>query len=253
MMNMEYPKYHAKVHVYTHDADGRGDIKTRRLSQLVSDVATLHTKELHVDRDTMLKDGITWMLRSIHMVIDKMPRAGEDMKVDTFPCGIERLFALRCYEMRSQADEMLVRVSSRWMQIDVARRRPIRPTAAIVALNDGLTMPADMPQGGLDSACMPADMNIVRRYVATYDNIDFNGHVTQSSYMMWMTDSLTYDFHYGHRLIEAEVVYEHEILPEAEVVAWMKIEENDGQTVVWHKLTSSDGTVAHCLGRTVWR
>lgn len=250
---MEYPRFHTTIPVFTHDADCYGNIKTRRLSQLVSDVATMHTKVLHVDRDTMLKDGITWMLHSVYMKIEKMPRSGDVMEIDTYPCGIERLFALRCFDIRDKEGDCLVRMSSRWMQIDVERRRPIRPTSVIVALNEGLSLPENMTTGCVDAKNFPADVNEVRRFVATFDNIDFNGHVTQSSYMKWMTDSLTFGFYKEHVLCEAEVIYEHEIMPEADVVAWIKVVEDGDEVVAYHKLTSADGTIEHCLGRTVWK
>jgi len=251
-MTRDYPKYHATVKVDVHDADCYGRIKAKRLSQLVSDVATLHTRELHVDRDTMLKDGITWMLHDINVKIENMPLAGDVLEIDTFPAGIERLFALRCYEMKDGEGRLKARITSRWMQIDALRRRPIRPTQAIVELNEGLGVPEGFVMGALGPKNMEEDMVEVRRYVATYDNIDFNGHVTQASYMMWMTDSLTFDFYQNHVMREAEVVYEHEVMPETEIVALVKVEERDGKTIVWHKLTSADGTIEHCLGRTVW-
>lgn len=249
---MEYPTYRTTIKVDTRDCDSLNQMKVKRLSQLVSDVASMHTIELGVDRDTIKQDGLTWMLRSISIRVCNIPTRDEEIEISTYPAGMNGLFAMRCYEMLGYGGRREVEITSQWMMIDIERRRPIRPIEAIRKLNEGLAVPEDMPQCKLESKTMRNTMKEVRRYTATYDTIDFNGHVTQSAYLMWMTDSLEYDFHKSHKLLEAEVVYMHEVMPEAEVVAMIEMTTEDNVTTVMHKITSKDGDTEHCVGMTKW-
>lgn len=250
---MEYPTYRTIVKVDTRDCDAKGEMKARRLSQLVSDIASMHTIELGVDRDTIKKEGITWMLRSISIHVENMPVRDEEIEICTYPAGMERLFAMRCYEMQGYGGKREIEITSQWMMIDIERRRPIRPIEAVQRLNEGLCVPHDMPKCCLDTKSVRETMHEARLFTATYDTIDFNGHVTQSTYLTWMTDSLPYNFHETHFLTEAEVVYLHEVLPESQVKALICIKTEGQVTTVLHKIVSVDGETEHCVGRTVWK
>jgi len=249
---MNYPKYTTSVVVNNNSTDCFGFLHAKVLSQLVSDIANLHTQKLGVDRLTLNKDGLTWMLRSVHFQIDKMPQQADKLQITTYPAGLESLFALRCYEICNEQGERMVSISSQWMQIDISKRRPIRPTAAIVQLNAGLAIPSEIKPCTLNAKMLPTNFTEVREFVATFDFIDFNGHVTQSAYMMWITNSLTFDFHKKYQLIDAEVVYQHEILPENRVKSFVCIETHDAQVVVYHKLLSATDGTEHCIALTIW-
>lgn len=235
-------------------ADCMGRIFPKILNQIVSDAASEHTIELGVDRLTLNKEGLTWMLHSVHFSIEQTPHVDDVLQVTTYPSGLDRLFALRCYEINNSDGKPMIKISSRWMQIDLSKRRPVRPTPAIVQLNDGLSLSPDMPQGLLNAKNMPTNLTEVRQFCATFDHIDFNGHVTQAAYMMWLTNSLSYSFHTSHELAEAEVVYQHEIMPESTIRALIATTENaDGTTTIYHKLISESADTEHCIARTVWR
>ena len=47
------------------------------------------------------------------------------MTLETWPSGIDRLFAIRDFRMVA-GEEVLLRATSEWMVIDVNRRRPVR-------------------------------------------------------------------------------------------------------------------------------
>lgn len=248
---MEYPKHHTRITLAGKDVDLDGQLSVRSLSQMISDVASEHTPKLGVDRDTMGQIGLTWMLHSIHIRIDRWPRLGDTIEVDTYPSGMDSLFALRCYNIFDVDGNKLIDISSRWMLIDIAKRRPVRPIARLIEVNRGLQLPIDMPQGTLSSKDVPYELKELTTIIPTEKDIDFNGHVTQAMYIHWLVNTLGAEFVSKHTLCEAEVIYQHEIMVNTRVSLLIKIGGCGDCVVVYHKLVSNEAN--HCIGRTIWK
>jgi acyl-ACP thioesterase len=244
---------HAKtITICNHYTDARGRLGVKTLFDLFNDVANEQTVGLGIDVDTFNARGITWMLHRIRVRVDRLPGKGEEVILETWPSGSDRLFAFRDFAVATPAGEPLARATSEWMVIDLERRRPVRLPESVremAAFHEGVTreMGFELERGGLPEGCTGR-----RRFVASYDTIDFNRHVTQASYVGWVTNALPFDFSCRHLLEELEVVYEHEIMPDSEVDSIYLVEEEDAGTRVAHRVVSANGEVTHCLARSRW-
>ena len=249
---MQVTKHIEKVKIFTHYTNYKGRLFVKTLCDLFNDVAEVQTKYYGVDVDTLNAAGATWMLHRLHIRLNKMPSENEEVFIETWPSGIERLFATRDYRMVREDGEELVRATSEWMYIDLNRRRPLRQPEKVVAISTGHQIPhleiesilnekefAMVPQGG-------------RHFDATFDNIDFNGHVTQASYMRWLTNSLPFDFLKTYVLTDVEVIYAHEIMPDSSIYSSYQIVEENGPIVVFHQVQDEAGTLTHCIAKSVW-
>jgi acyl-ACP thioesterase len=222
------------------------------LCDLFNDVANEQTVGLGVDVDTFNARGITWMLHRIRLRVFRAPSRGEEVILETWPSGTDRLFAFRDFAVVSPAGELLARSTSEWMVIDLARRRPVRlpeSVSRMAAYHEGVTREMSFE---LDARELPEGVTGSRRFVASYDTIDFNRHVTQASYVGWVTHALPFDFLDRHVLEELEVVYEHEILPDSEVDSLYLIEERDEGVRVSHRVVDASGAITHCVARSAW-
>ena len=94
-------------------------------------------------------------------------------------------------------------------------------------------------------------------FKARFDDIDFNGHVTQASHVQWMMDSLSFEFMKTHTLREIEIIYEKEIPPAAAV----EVRSFSEAAAVWgepegvrlsHWVLNGEGQ-PHSVARSVWQ
>lgn len=248
---MEITKYIENIKIYNHYTNYKGRLFIKTLCDLFNDVAEGQTEVLGVDVDTLNKAGQTWMLHRLHIQIQKMPHKEEEVRLETWPSGIDRLFVLRDYRMLRSDGEELVRATSEWMAVDLQRRRPVRLSARIVEMSTSHQI------GKLDMGHLfrekevEQDFTDYREFTATFDNIDFNGHVTQASYMRWITNALPFEFLKNHILTEVEVVYQHEILPDSRIESYYKIVPGEEKVKVYHQV--KDEERIHCLAQTVWK
>jgi len=100
---------------------------------------------------------------------------------------------------------------------------------------------------------MPIDFESTRRFTATYDNIDFNKHVTQATYVRWVTNSLSYEFLKDHEITELEIIYEHEVLPDSVVCAGCHVEEEENCVKVYHQVRNESLDKTHCFAVSYWK
>lgn len=246
-------KYTEKIKIYTHYTNYKGRLFIKTLCDLFNEVAERQTELLGVDVDTLNRSGQTWMLHRLHIRLFKMPHKEEEVILETWPSGVDRLFALRDYRMLREDGEVLVNATSEWMTIDLNRRRPVRLAPRVIEMSTEHQIPKLELGHFLDEQTIkPEGMQCARHFTATFDNIDFNGHVTQASYMRWITNSLPFEFLKNHILEEVEVVYEHEIMPDSPVVSYYDMETRDKETIIRHLLRDGSGERTHCIACSRW-
>jgi acyl-ACP thioesterase len=245
-------KHEKKVEICHHYTDASGRLGVKTLCDLFNDVANEQTVGLGVDVETFRAAGITWMLHRARARVTRLPVKGETVILETWPSGADRLFAFRDLAVVTPAGEVLARLTSEWMVIDLERRRPTRLPGSVLRMAchyEGVAREMDFE---LDRGMIPAGITGKRRFVASYDTIDFNRHVTQASYVGWVVNALPFDFLCRHLLEEFEVIYEHEILPDSEVDSLYLLEESCGKVTVFHRVLSTTGDTTHCIARTTW-
>ena len=246
-------KYTEEINIRGHYTDLQGRLIVKSLCDLFNDVANVQTYALKVDVPRLNAQGLTWMLHKLHILFNRMPGQGENVILETWPSGIDRLFAIRDFRMLSGTGDVLLRATSEWMAIDLNRRRPVRLPACVT---ETAAFCVDEPREmafELDMKKMPEVFESTRLFTATYDNIDFNKHVTQATYVRWVTNSLPYEFLKDHEIAELEIVYEHEVLPDSTVCAGCHVEEEGERVKVYHRVRNEELDKTHCFAVSFWR
>jgi acyl-ACP thioesterase len=251
-MEKTVTKYIEKVKIFNHYTNYKGRLFVKTLCDLFNDVAEKQTEEYGVDVETLNAKGLTWMLHRLHISLHKMPHKEEEVYIETWPSGADRLFALRDYRMVRENGEELVRATSEWMYIDMNRRRPLRLPEHVVAMSTGHRIEKLRLPSILDEKEDGGEVTGQREFSATFDNIDFNGHVTQASYMRWITNSLPFEFLKKHILVEVEVIYAHEIMPDSFICSEYCMSESEGVVTILHQVKNEAGNLNHCIAKTVW-
>lgn len=255
-MNQGLRKYTERVKIYTHYTNYKGRLFIKILSDLFNDAAEKHTEILGIDVATLMQEDKTWMLYSIRTRIEEMPVKGEEVVVETWVSGIDRFLALRDFRILNREGKVLAEAASRWMCIDIHRRRLVRLTPLI--LETGRNIPSELQAGNLpplweDDSIFERRAEGGRSFEATFDNIDFNGHVTQASYIRWMTNALPFEFLKNHVLTDIHVEYRHEIMPEHTIVSDYRTERRNDRVFVYHKILPEAGGREHCVGVSCWK
>ncbi|MDR3276766.1 MAG: acyl-ACP thioesterase [Treponema sp.] len=167
------------------DTDRSARLTLSSVFDFFQEAATFHAETLGMGKEALEAARQGWILSRMSVVVEKRPRYKDLITVRSWPRGSERLFAVRDYDIRDDADRPLVRARSGWLIWDIDKRRPLRLQSLVekLPLNEGLdALPAfralDTREG-----LIPAGE---RR--AAYSDLDSNGHVNNARYIQWVQD-----------------------------------------------------------------
>jgi acyl-ACP thioesterase len=249
-------KYTEQVFIPNFFTDKAKRLRIKTACDLFNDIAQQHTIRLGTDVDTINPLGFTWMLRQLHIVINQTPERWQKVTLNTWCAKINGLLVERDYNFCNSNNMPIVEANSKWMYIDLKERRPLRPTELMyecAARNEEkeFAFPSlfSRKESKGDFSESVDNWNISDVFTASYSDIDFNGHVTQSSYVWWMMNALPFDFLDTHELKEFETIYAHEIMPDGKAIVQWNLSNNG---VVTFLIKSRDSDTLHCWGRAVF-
>jgi acyl-ACP thioesterase len=182
------------------------------------EAAINHAEHLGVGRESLARTGQAWILSRISVLMERRPKWSEPVTVRTWPRGSDRLFAVRDYDIRDNADRPLVRGRSNWLVLDMEKRRPLRVQQFMdkLPLNEGLDA---LPGGG--GGLEPGEgLKAAGERTARYSDIDYNGHVNNTRYIQWIQDITDPDVLTNAAQLRLDINYLHEVKPGETIGLW---------------------------------
>lgn len=158
------------------------------LGNWLQEAAGLSADTLGFGESDLLRYGVTWILTRLVLRIDRLPRAGERLRVHTWPSTADKL-AHRGYEIFDAEGRLIVSGGSAWTVMDLGDRSMTAIPEGISSLFPSQPRPCDsfvgrvIPRLKGDSAT--SCLLRVRR-----DDLDINGHVNNTRYLSWLMETL---------------------------------------------------------------
>jgi len=182
------------------------------------ELAVSHAENLGVGREAMASTGQAWILSRMSVQVDRRPTYGETVTARSWPRSWEKLFALRDFDVLDARGSPIIRARSCWIVIDMEKRRPIRPQAAMegIPLNAGLDALSFVPAGLEDRK----SLRKAAECRALYNDVDYNGHVNNVSYIRWVENALEPSMLERAKRSRLDVNYMNEIRPGETVELW---------------------------------
>lgn len=149
--------------------------------------AWLHANTSSYSYEKLKEKNQFWVLSRFKAFFNDLPEWGEEITLDTWGKGTDRLFALRDYAAYRQNGDKFIAATSAWLVVDKESKRPQRLNELERSFN------ARTDIFGIDEKLdkIPqVDYNPVgESYKIHYSDIDVNKHLTSAKYLQLMFDS----------------------------------------------------------------
>ncbi len=216
------PSHKCNYKVRISDANQSGKLKLPAMLQLLQEAATEHAQKLGIDFQKLSPMNLGWALTKMHVKINELPKWGERIYIETWPSIRDRITTYREFVANTVDGRPLFKARSQWLLFDLQKRRIARLDLLPQWKRDEnrLAFDADI------SAHLPKPELATSQIqtCARADDIDLNGHVNNSIYLVWAIDSLPVDFPIGLSPKSVKINFMEEVMPKNEVDVTCQIE-----------------------------
>jgi medium-chain acyl-[acyl-carrier-protein] hydrolase len=205
------------IRINSFECDVNHQWKPSVFFQYLTEAAGNHATRLGCGYEAMVGKDLFWVLSRMKIKFFRFPHAEDQITIRTWPKTIQqKLFYIRDFEILDANGFQLALATSAWLVISATTRRMVMPQSI------DLNLPALSERIGLDEpleklALMGSGVERLR-VQAGYSAVDILGHVNNSRYVDWISDSFPYSTYQQRSLDWIQVNYEREILPGDEVV-----------------------------------
>ena len=145
------------------------------------DCSTFHSESLGLGIEALKEKGKAWILSSWQIVVERYPKMGEEIHIETWPTGFEKMCGTRNFRMRTKDGEVLAYANSIWVYMDIRKGRPARPDEQEIAAY-GEEEPLKMEYASRKIA-LPKETVPKERFPVRRSQIDTNEHVNNCQYI----------------------------------------------------------------------
>ncbi len=174
--------------VSSYELNPHGKARLTAMANYFQEIAYHHANELGFGYDQMKDRRTLWMLSRMRIQMFTYPVWNDRVVVETWPSGIEKLFALRDFRVKDKAGNILGIATTYWLIVHLDTHRPIRPGAeldrfSIIDYGDPVF------DSKLEKIDVPADIAPLDHHTVVYSDLDIVGHVNNVKYMEWCIDT----------------------------------------------------------------
>jgi len=128
-----------------------------------------------------------WVLSRVKFEIKKYPKWQDQIALETYPGGYDRLFGVRLFDLFNETGECIAHIIGYYILIDIETNRPVRMKGAQGALSI-----LDFPYQGETLEKLPLPTQMIQEEIrkARYSEIDVNKHMNNACYVKWVVDMI---------------------------------------------------------------
>lgn len=214
-------RYEENYRIRTYEIDSSKRITIPALVTLMQETAMQQVIRLNVSLWDLEALNMSWVMMRMQLKVMRLPLLGETLKVTTVPAGFEKFFSYRDYLIHDELGQLVATASSNWLMMDTEKRKMTRIPDFILAIE----LPDDKP-------FLPRPINKLpplttpfvkeKQFEVNWHDLDFNGHLSNVSYMKWMVETMDDAFLKKGRLAQFDLLFRSEALWKDEVIGMIQ-------------------------------
>lgn len=173
--------------IHSYEADWDKSAQLTAICNYFQEAAWEHAEILSVGYKDLEADNLLWVLSRFYVEMEEYPKWTDRVTVETWPKGIDRLFALRDFKLKNSRGEILGRATSAWLVLDHTTKRPQKADK----YREVITIPSVEPAvnyrfGKLQQIENP---DFIQSRSVVPSDIDLNNHVNNVKFIEWILDA----------------------------------------------------------------
>lgn len=237
------------------EADNRLTLTLSTLMVYLQDAAILHSDSLGYTLDYMAEHKRGWAVVNWHIAIERMPKRGETIKIWTWSNHIRRMQAQRSYYIYDEAGNIIIRVASRWVFMDLERRRPVSIVPGMEERYGESPICAIEQEKYTLPSVEEGEVPFIRQFSVTRRDTDTNGHANNVKYVEWAMDDVPDEIYDTMQVYDVKVVYRKECYKGSKVQSkcYVRQVEKGVSEVISYLCDAEDEKVVFAQVASLWK
>lgn len=202
--------YTHEYRVLHNETDLTGRMSIPALGDCMLDIAGLHADDIAWGIDMLQKNGLTWVIAGMKFQIYRMPKIDSRFKIETHVAAYSRISTQRDF-VAFDDDGKIAEVSSEWLIINMANRRPVFISDFVPQLEEVCIKDGALPKFKHLRQCNAAVSGQYQRRVL-YSDIDINRHLYSMRYLQMALDTFDINTITKSAIKEIDVNFISEVL-----------------------------------------
>ena len=202
-------KFEQKFHVPCYNTDASWRMKPAAFMDLAQEAAGLHAVELGFGYDDLIKSNTAWILSRVNIKFVDTPMWRDDITLQTWHKGANRLFFLRDFIVTDSEGRERVKATTSWLVLNLETRRLVRDPKL---MDENSVCTENIIETPADKVMIPKDasMELALEHTVAYSDVDMLGHTNNAMYMQWAMDAVDYQTAATTPVKEVLINFNHE-------------------------------------------
>lgn len=197
--------------ISSYDLTPGGRARLTSIANFFQELAYHHASQLGFGYRDMKARQTTWVLSRMRIRMESYPEWDERIDMETWPSGVDKLFALRDFRIRNRKGAVLGVASTAWLILNIETHRLIRPKEALEHFKM-IVHPEQVFTDPLDKIEVPDETRLLHLHSVVFSDLDIIGHVNNVKYMEWCIDAVSTSNNPDKDIREFEINFNHEAL-----------------------------------------
>ena len=193
---------------------GKGNLATNiSILKKLEEIAEQNSSEVGIGIENMEETKIAWLLLDWKVEIIKRPKYMDKISIETWSTKMERCYGYRDFEVYNEENELIIKGTSKWVEMDLEKKRPIRIDEESAKKYAKYDKGYSVFENEIDKIEEVSDDELIfiRNYEIQRRDIDVNRHMHNISYLELAYEVLPYDVYIGNTFSNVRITYKKEI------------------------------------------
>lgn len=225
------------------DVDFKNNLKLKGMLSYLEDSGGIHGNVAKYGLLDIPRTHLSWVLLNWKVKFIKRPQYADTVTVRTWSCGMDKIHAIRDFEVTNQNGDQVAIASSKWVLIDTEKMKISRLNDAV--MNAYTIENEKIFDDDFDKLQEPKNgYSKEIEVILTSDMMDVNGHVHNINYMDFASQILPVEVMENTEWLE--ILYKKEIRFDSKKV---KVKYAFEEGYHYAVIKSEDEEVLHCIIR----
>lgn len=224
------------------------------LARFLQDTAIEHSEKLGYTVEKLISENKGWIVTNWHIIIEKMPRFGDEIKIKTWVKSCRRLMSDRYFVVEDSNGNEIVKAASRWVFMDLVERKPcIIPKEMEEEYHSNMKPSIENEKYHMPKTKKEFYDSMVNIEVAR-SQTDTNGHTNNTQYILWAMDQVPDEIYNNMNCYDLKVVYRKESYKGCKIGIKTYIEDIGNEKIINIFIQDiEDEKIVYAQISTLWR